>query len=223
MKLRFVVCASCSSNGSDARFVLKTVVVCINKMVVLPSRFLSPEGIAECERACNKEKPSLQELSKAALNVSIGKRVEWRKYVHCEVVDEFFCSLGCWIVFKLSSPGQYNAVLKRRILLVVEAVGHCSLNMNILKFNALESRLVMGYPTIILVSLNWFPDEVYFHLAPILFGNRTALRTSICAIYWTKLGSDRIKKCRELPILPCIKFLHCTMCTVIRYKAICGQ
>lgn len=76
MKLRFVVCASCSSNGSDARFVLKTVVVCINKMVVLPSRFLSPEGIAECERACNKEKPSLQELSKAALNVSIGKRVE---------------------------------------------------------------------------------------------------------------------------------------------------
>jgi len=121
-------------------------------MVVSPSRFLSSEGIAECERACNKEKPSLQELSKAALNVSIG-RVE-RRNVHCEADNEFFCSLGDLIVFKLSSPVLYSAVLKRRILLVAEAVGHCSLNMNILKFNALENRLVMGYPTIILVSLN---------------------------------------------------------------------
>jgi len=115
--------------------------------------FLSSEGIAECERACNKEKPSLQELSKAALNVSIGKRVE-RRNVHCEADDVFFCSHGDLIVFQLSSPVLYNAALKRRILLVAEAVGHCSLNMNILKFNALENRLVMGYPTIILVSLS---------------------------------------------------------------------
>lgn len=122
-------------------------------MLVLPSRFLSSEGIAECERACNKEKPSLQELSKAALNVSIGKRVE-RRHIYCEADDDFFCSLGNWIVFKLSIPVLYSAVLKRWILLVAEAVGHYSLNMNILKFNALENRPVMGYPTIILVSLN---------------------------------------------------------------------
>ena len=153
MKLRLVVCAPRSSSGSDARFVCTTVVFGINKMVVLPSRFLSSEGIAECERACNKEKPSLQELSKAALNVSIGKRVE-RRNVRCEADHEFFCSLGDCIVFKLSSPVLYNAVLKRLILLFAEAVGRCSLNMNILKFNALENRLVMGYPTIILVSLN---------------------------------------------------------------------
>lgn len=153
MKLRLVVCVSRSSSGSDARFVCPTVVFCINKMVVSSSRFLSSEGIAECERACNKEKPSLQELSKAALNVSIGKRVEPRN-VHCEADDVFFCSHGDLIVFQLSSPVLYNAALKRRILLVAEAVGHCSLNMNILKFNALENRLVMGYPTIILVSLS---------------------------------------------------------------------
>lgn len=153
MKLRLVVCASRSSSRSDARFVCTTVVFCVNKMVVSPSRFLSSEGIAECEKACNKEKPSLQELSKAALSVSIGKRVQ-RRNVHCEADDELFCSLGDLIVFKLSSLVLYNAVLKRRILLVAEAVGHCSLNMNILKFNALENRLVTGYPTIILVSLN---------------------------------------------------------------------
>ena len=72
------MCASRSSSGSDARFVCTTVVFCINKMGFSPSRFLSSEGIAECQRACNKEKPSLQELSKAALNVSIGKCVERR-------------------------------------------------------------------------------------------------------------------------------------------------
>lgn len=147
------MCASRCSSGSQARFVCTTVVFCINKMVVSPARFLSSEGIAECERACNKEKPSLQELSRAALNVSIGKRVG-RTNVHYKADDEFFCSLGDWIVFILSSRVLYNAVLKRWILLVVEAVGHCSLNMNILKFNAFENLLVMGYPTIILVSLN---------------------------------------------------------------------
>lgn len=49
----------------------------------------------------------------------------------------------------------------RRILLVTEVVGYCSLNMNILKFNALMNRLVTGHPTIILVYFNWFSDEVY--------------------------------------------------------------
>ncbi|XP_015767052.1 PREDICTED: tudor domain-containing protein 3-like isoform X2 [Acropora digitifera] len=33
--------------------------------------FLSTEGVAECERACNKEKPSLQDMSKAALNLDL--------------------------------------------------------------------------------------------------------------------------------------------------------
>ncbi|XP_068701926.1 tudor domain-containing protein 3-like [Montipora foliosa] len=33
--------------------------------------FLSSEGVAECEKACNKEKPSLQEMSKAALNLDL--------------------------------------------------------------------------------------------------------------------------------------------------------
>ena len=58
------------SSGSGARFFLKTVAVPGYKMAVSFFRFLSSEGIAECGRACNKEKPSLQELSRAALNVS---------------------------------------------------------------------------------------------------------------------------------------------------------
>lgn len=45
-------------------------VVPVSKKTVSFFRFLSSEGIAECERSCNKEKPSLQELSRAALNVS---------------------------------------------------------------------------------------------------------------------------------------------------------
>lgn len=53
-----------------ARFALITVVVSVDEMIVSSFRFLSSEGIAECEKACNKEKPSLQELLKAALNVS---------------------------------------------------------------------------------------------------------------------------------------------------------
>lgn len=57
------------------RSVWKTVVTSTNKSIVSACRFLSSEGIAECERACNKEKPSLQELSRAALNVSISKQV----------------------------------------------------------------------------------------------------------------------------------------------------
>jgi len=66
----------------------------------------------------------------------------------------FSARLVTGLFSKLSIPVLYSAGLKRWILLVAEAVGHYSLNMNILKFNALENRPVMGYPTIILVSLN---------------------------------------------------------------------
>ena len=58
-------------NLEGVRFVLKTVPVCFDETIVFNCRFLSSEGIAECERVCNKDKPSLQEMSRAALNVSI--------------------------------------------------------------------------------------------------------------------------------------------------------
>ena len=57
---------------SAAQIVLKAVVVSFDETIISPSRVLSSEGIAECERVCNKEKPSFQELLKAARNVSIG-------------------------------------------------------------------------------------------------------------------------------------------------------
>lgn len=68
--------------------------------------------------------------------------------------DEFFCLFGDWIVFILLSCVLYNVVLKCWILFVVEVVGYCLLNMNILKFNVFENLFVMGYLIIILVFLN---------------------------------------------------------------------
>ena len=66
----------------DARFVWKTVPISTYKTIVLTCRFLSSEGIAECERVSKKDKPSLQEISRAALNVStkITKRDLWYFY-----------------------------------------------------------------------------------------------------------------------------------------------
>ena len=53
------------------RLISYAVVALTARTIVSTGRFLSSEGLAECEKACNKEKPSLQEMSKAALNVSI--------------------------------------------------------------------------------------------------------------------------------------------------------
>jgi len=53
------------------RLLWNTVEASTDKTIVSTGRFLSTEGVAECERACNKEKPSLQDMSKAALNVSV--------------------------------------------------------------------------------------------------------------------------------------------------------
>lgn len=83
---------------SAAQIALKAVVVSFDETIISPSRFLSSEGIAECERVCNKEKPSYQELSKAALNVSIGspKHVEGNKNVGRDLVFALLhdCSLN---------------------------------------------------------------------------------------------------------------------------------
>lgn len=116
-KLRFFRVIYVDLKG--VRSVWKTVVASSDKTIVSTCRFLSSEGIAECERACNKEKPSLQEMSKAALNVSKLKCITKLRAssssinISARIVNRFFHNVNPRTVQfsrKMSLDGFYSSM-----------------------------------------------------------------------------------------------------------------